>query len=102
VFTRFVFPKERTNTAVLLLPEGHNAAILLLPIGVGAGLPAIWREAAANPVHPMCQAHRAIRVYYCFAADRRQASSYGLRPESKVINLLQPYKPFNAHQGLRP
>ena len=43
---------------------------------VGAGLPAIGCVAVVKPVSALCQAVCGCSVYDCFAADRRQASSY--------------------------
>jgi len=43
---------------------------------VGAGLPAIGCAAVAKPVSAQCQTRRGCSIYDCFAADRRQASSY--------------------------
>ena len=39
-------------------------------------MPAIGCEAVVKPVSALYQAGRGYRIYDCFAADRRQASSY--------------------------
>jgi len=43
---------------------------------VGAGLPAIGCEAVVNSVSALGLALRIYRFYDCYAADRRQASTY--------------------------
>ena len=49
---------------------------LCIAVTVGAGLPAIGCEAVVKSVSAQCQTGCGYRVYDCFAADRRQASSY--------------------------
>ena len=45
-------------------------------VTVGAGLPAIGCVAVVESVYAQRQTERGYRVYDCFAADRRKASSY--------------------------
>jgi hypothetical protein len=66
------------------------------PKGVGVGLPTIapWArptEAASNTSTPVRQTCRIPGNYYRCAADRRQANSHGLRPESKA-EIARSYK----------
>jgi hypothetical protein len=68
----------RCLTQALILAEGR----------VGVGLPTIGpgsrpTEAVANPEYVVCLTHLMHQICHRCAMDRRQASSYGLRPESR-------------------
>lgn len=43
------------------------------------------------PVNAVCRKELQLQLYDCCAADREQAHSYGLRPESPAFTALSDY-----------
>jgi hypothetical protein len=81
------------GTAVLLLPGGRGS----WPGGVPFADDGL--RSGPEPNNSVRQTCRILRIHHRCAADRRQANSHGLRPESKA---KIPLPPFAARQhGVR-